>query len=282
MEIIVRIAILFLLFLCSFAISCNSQGVCQRYCNIFIGTNSDAFNYEIPRASGDKIEGHVFIFINNNPVEYYGGYGKTIQVNQWLKPEQNNMRIVGVSSRDLFVKVVSSDVYGGNSMVLAKFQVQKGNVEESFTFNVKNIVGELPLFNSIISSERSLVKEELTDEVIQLKKDIESNNETEIVRKMLIGPSLWYQIAYNVDWEEIEENLKKRIINLYSHKTKVQIDLNRDELEFVFGENSVYVYSSIGSGNIPAPFLFTVEGSKKVTVPAVKLIKYNDEWIIWH
>lgn len=263
--------------------SCSNPKKNQKLYNIFIGTNATGFDDDsFARAGGKDIKGGVYIFINENPICYYGGFGKAIQVNHWLKTNKNTIHIKGSSSKDIYLKIASMNFKGENFKTIFKKHIVAGDIEIKSFFHL-DLNYQLPLFNnSIMYENKDIIKNEIKDTVMILKNNIENRNKEKLIDQLLTGPSIWQTIAYNINWMDNKQFFEDRITEEYVKGTKKIIDFDKNDIKYIFGENAVYVYTGHSDDVLSDTYLFKFsEKEKNDFLPAIKVIKYQDKWIIW-
>lgn len=254
------------------------------YYNIYIGTHNDGFDEDdMASASGDAIEGDVLIYINNNCISRYSGYGTTIQINQWLKKGENKYSFVGASSKKIYIKIVKYNSKGKDFKVLAKKTIDSGNIENSGVFKVDSEYS-LPLFKSDIPNDRTKVKKELSEMIETIQHLFEEKDRTKLNEILIAGRAIWQPLAYNDNWSVSEPALKKKLYSQYIRGQKKLIKLNPNELKYVFGSNSIYVYSGVFRDEIfrnDYLFKFKKKDNSLFILPAIKFVWLNNKWIVW-
>ncbi|KPA19661.1 conserved hypothetical protein, membrane or secreted [Candidatus Magnetomorum sp. HK-1] len=280
MYIINNTIILFVMFflISSCSISSNST----KFYSIFIGTNKEGFeDVSLARASGKEIDGSVFIYLNGNPIAYYGGYGATKQINQWLKMQNNSLEIKGYSSKDLYIKIASYDCFGKNFQIHLKKHIEAGKIKTSDIFQV-NVDYKLPFLDSLILDGKDIIKKEIKKEIDSLKKHIVNKSTEKLLQQLLTGPRLWQSLAYNVDWPAKRSIFEKRVINQLIERDITIIDFKEKDINFLIGTNSVYAYSDIRKDQVLDTYLFKISKNREIEyIPAIKYVKYQNKWIIW-
>ncbi len=275
----------FITLLCSsllFTTSCSKDD--KKLYNLFIGTSGNFFHLDsCASAGGNEKIGTNFIYINENPVSFYGGYSYVLQLNQWLKPGTNTFSIKGKSSKDLFIKVASTSLDGRNFKLLFKKHIKAGNIDFKQKFNPE-VKYNLPLFKSSIPDDKNKNKEEISHFLNVIASNIDKKK---IWYELIYGRSIWEKEAYAInDWSKQEkiylDNLRKSFAGNHTEMT-----FNKLSLKYLWGKNSVYVYSGIKTDFIPSTYLFTIKkySDNKETLdysPACQLIKVNGQWKVWY
>jgi hypothetical protein len=120
-------------------------------------------------------------------------------------------------------------------------------------------------------------------QVAKLKQYLEDGDRNALYDKFLRGPSIWQPIAYSVEWKTLKPMLKNKIVMQFiTEKIKI-VDFEKSKLKFIFGNNSVYVYSGINRDtSIPVAYLFQMRRKKElIDIPALKFVYIDGEWIVW-
>ncbi len=264
-------------------VSCQAMSNETKIYAFYIGTNQDGFeNNSVASASGEDIAGGIFLYLNGNPVAYYGGYGKMVQVNQWLKKDENSFTLKGVSSKPLYVKVVKYDLNGKDFKVLAKEYVKSGNMKFTGKFKA-DVDYVLPFFDNSIPKDSKNVEKDIKREVLHIKTNIENRDSVQLFDQLLSGPAFWQPIAYRINWSEINQTLENRIMEQYVNGDKKIVDFNVSNLNIILGKNSAYVYSGINKDvSIPRAYLFKLmDKNETIDIPPAKFVKLEDKWLLW-
>lgn len=263
------------------ACSIPSQNNIRIY-NLFIGTDGKSFeSNSLAIASGTDIDGDIFIYLNGNPISYYGGYGATLQINQWLVPQKNSITIKGLSTKDLFIKVAAFDHKRDNFEVIFKKHIKSGKINTSDYFHT-DIDFKLPLFNSLIPNKRDQVEIEIIEKIKEIKNKIDKKQKDQIVHQLLVGASLWQPMAYKVNWSNNKKMFEDMVIDQFFNSDRNIFDFDDREIKVVYGKNCVYVYSGVTKESAPEAYFFKINNNGKTEyVPAVKFFKYRDKWEIW-
>ena len=262
--------------------SCDISSDETIYYSLFIGTNKVSFDDDsLAMASGKEIKGGIFIYLNGNPIYFYGGFGISKQINQWLKMKNNNLKIEGYSSKDLFIKIASYDRFSKNFKLLFKKHIKAGEIKTSDIFQV-NVNYKLPLLESFLLDSNDNIKKDIKKKIINLKKDIISKSREKLLSELLTGPGLWQPLAYNVDWAERRSIFEERVINQFIKRNFKIIDFNEKDINVIVGKNSVYAYSGFNNDQGLETYLFKLSNKSGIEyIPAIKYVKYRNKWIIW-
>jgi hypothetical protein len=235
------------------------------------------------RVGGGGWGGDVVIRINNNPVKINSYGGILFEISHWVKPGRNLLSFNGMTSVDLYYKILTTGIDNKSRKILAAGVVKPTDINE---YNkIFSISAEyLPVFYRSDEFAKDKNNEiQIIEKIKRLHEMLTNNDENLFVKTISKGPRIWCKKRGSCDLISIkEENIRKTFFNNSILKVK---GLDISNLKLVWGQQSVLVYEGFDypDSNLRDPYLFQFEesdGSKKYFAPLC-FVLIDNEWIAW-
>ena len=182
------------------------------------------------------------VYVNDNPVTLFDGTTTAllVQLNQYLKPGKNEIRVVDGMERSWNVQL--GRAHQNSSTVVLEKDCKPAKGEFKVPFVLDDVKWKLPIFDSKIPEP--VISNNALLEILKGKFALFSQKDKTQIMDFLgkNGKDIWMTSAYGVSREDVEKNkvfAKKYMSDVQSVEKFPAIS----ELKIIRGKNSILVYN---------------------------------------